>query len=159
VLAVYLLSDVVRRPNIFPNSPQDELARALESAGKLLILQSQMTRVLGNLPGCHPTEIFAARLRNRALIVGSQLPELAGTDQSEDPGNETVEGQLPRTFEEWSSAQQADVEFEAMLDAVEENALKQDLWICAPVDSNPTIIVPPSFQELLVRDTHQRMFH
>ncbi len=73
VLAIYLLSDVpfvlllpvdlldaVRRPNVFPNLPQEELARALERAGKLLILQSQMTWVLGNLPGCQPTEIFAA---------------------------------------------------------------------------------------------------
>jgi hypothetical protein len=77
ILAVYLLSEVpfalllpvdlldtVRRPNIFPDSPQVELAQSLERAGKLLILQSQMTWVLGNLPGNHaPIEIFAARLR------------------------------------------------------------------------------------------------
>jgi hypothetical protein len=173
VLAVYLLSevpfalllpvdllDVVRRPNIFPNSPQEELARALERAGKLLILQSQMTWVLGNLPGCHPTEIFAARLKTRAPTVGPLPPGSVVTDQPEDPGSRTVAGQLPQTLEEWASAQQEDSEFAEMLDAVEEKkSLKQDLWICAPASSNPTIIVPPSCQELLVRDTHQRMFH
>jgi hypothetical protein len=186
VLAVYLLSDVpfalmlpvdlldvVRRPNIFPNSPQEELARALERAGKLLILQSQMTWVLGNLPGCHPTEIFAARLRTRSPVVGPVLPQPVATDQSDDPrmgiddqrmGTDdqrmgTAEGQLPRTLEEWASAQQDDSEFAEMLEAVEDKALKQDLWICAPAISNPTIIVPPSCQKLLVRDTHQRMFH
>jgi hypothetical protein len=46
-----------------------------------------------------------------------------------------------------------------MLADITEKALKQDLWICAPANANPTIIVPPSCQELLVRDTHQRMFH
>ncbi len=113
VLAVYLLSDVpfalllpvdlldvVRRPNIFLNSPQEELARALERAGKLLILKSQMTWVLGNLPGCHPTEIFAARLRTRSPAFGLLPPDPVVTDQSEDPESGPIAGQLPRTLEE-----------------------------------------------------------
>jgi transposase InsO family protein len=173
VLAVYLLSDVpfalllpvdlldvVRRPNIFPDSPQEDLARALERSGKLLILQSQMTWVLGNLPGCNPTEIFAARLRTRAPAVGSILPEpVVVADQSKDPEGGLAAGQLPRTLEEWATAQQDDGAFAEMLDAVEERALKHDLWIRAPASSNPIIIVPPSCQELLVRDTHHKMFH
>ncbi len=171
ILAIYLLSDVpfalllpvdlldtVRRRNIFPDSPKKELSLSLERAGKLLILQSHMTWVLGNLPGNHaPTEIFAARLRTLAPVTGPLLPSLDAQSQLGEA--ETVEGQLPRTLEAWANAQKSDAAFESLLDGIQDKAVKQDLWICAPADANPTIIVPPSCQELLVRAIHQRMFH
>ncbi len=66
---------------------------------------------------------------------------------------------MPRTLEAWIQAQRTDEDFEGMLQEVEDRALQHDLWIRAPVNENPTIIVPLSYQELLVRDTHQRMSH
>jgi hypothetical protein len=73
VLAVYLLSsvpfalllpvdllDMARRPAIFPESPHYDIARKLAAAGKVVILQAQMAWVIGNLPACTPTEVFAA---------------------------------------------------------------------------------------------------
>ncbi len=77
-----------------------------------------MTWVLGNLPGCHPTEIFAARLRTRAPAVGLVLPEPVVADQAQDPESGPAAGRLPRTLEEWAAAQQEDGEFAEMLDAV-----------------------------------------
>jgi hypothetical protein len=44
------LLDVSRRPGNFPDLPYEEIARKLETAGKLLILEAQMTWVIGNLP-------------------------------------------------------------------------------------------------------------
>jgi hypothetical protein len=46
-----------------------------------------------------------------------------------------------------------------MLEGIEDKALKQELWVQAPANSTPTIIVPPTCQQLLVRDSHARMFH
>ncbi len=46
-----------------------------------------------------------------------------------------------------------------MLELIEHKAMKNDLWIIAPPDTTPSIIVPLSCQELLVRDSHERMFH
>ncbi len=87
ILAIYLLSDVpfalllpvdlldvARRPGIFPDAPYDEIARRLETAGKLVLLEAQMVWVLGNLPGCRPTEIFSAYLRTPAPITGFERP-------------------------------------------------------------------------------------
>ncbi len=70
-----------------------------------------------------------------------------------------VDGAVPRTLESWIHAQQADESFPVMLDAIKDNAQRQGLWIHAAVNSNPTIIVPSTCQEILVRDTHERMFH
>jgi hypothetical protein len=70
-----------------------------------------------------------------------------------------VEGAVPRTLEAWIRAQQADDGFPAMLEQIEDKAIKQELWIRAPADSTPTIIVPLTCQELLVRDSRERIFH
>jgi hypothetical protein len=37
--------------------------------------------------------------------------------------------------------------------------VKQDLHIYAPSGTSPTIIVPRTCHELLIRDAHERMFH
>jgi hypothetical protein len=173
ILAVYLLSEVpfalllpvdlldeVRRPGIiFPKSPHQLLARKLEATGKLLILQAQMTWVIGNLPGCNPTEIFVAELRTPAPITGYQR---LGANQLEvvEDELEIVEGSVPRTLEAWAHAQKTDEGLPLLLEQIDDKAQRSDLWISAPPNSNPTIIVPASFcQELLVRDAHSRAFH
>ena len=72
---------------------------------------------------------------------------------------EEVKGDVPRTLEAWIRAQQADEDFPAMLEDIEHKALKYDMWIHDPPDSTPSIIVSLTCQELLVRDSHERMFH
>jgi hypothetical protein len=171
VLAWYLLSavpfvlllpvdlvDMARRPGIFPDAPHEEISNRLEAAGKLVILQAQMTWVLGNVPACRPVEIFANQLRTPAPITGFQKP-MPGASGPVVDDVEFVEGTVPRTLEAWVHGQTSDQDFTAMLDDVEDKALKQDLWIRATPHDNPTIIVPRSYQEILVRDTHHRMFH
>ena len=171
VLAIYLLGDVpfalllpvdlldmARRPGIFPDAPHAKIAERLEIAGKLVLLQCQMTWVFGNLPGCRPAEIFSAQLRTPAPITGFRYPVL-NTPGGVEEDLEVVEGAVPRTLEAWIHAQQNDDDFEALLQDIEDKATKNDMWIKAPADDNPTIIVPLTCQELLVRDTHQRMFH
>jgi len=171
ILAVYLLSDVpfalllpvdlldqTRRPGIFADARIEEIARRLEIAGRIVPLKAQMIWVIGNLPGCRPTEIFSNHLRTPAPVTGFRYatPRRPGSvsDDLED-----VEGDVPRTLEAWIRAQQADEDFPAMLEEIEDKAFKNDLWIRAPPDSTPSIIVPLTCQELLVRDVHERMFH
>jgi hypothetical protein len=72
---------------------------------------------------------------------------------------EVVEGAVPRTLEAWVHAQQKDETFESLLHEIDDKAIRQDLWIHAPPNEHPTIIVPFTCQELLVRDTHERMSH
>ncbi len=60
-------------------------------------------------------------------------------------------GAYPRGTEDGS--------FEDLLKTVEDNAIKNELWIQAAPGWTPTIIVPRSCQELLIRDTHSRMHH
>jgi hypothetical protein len=163
ILAVYLLSNVpfalllpvdlldqTRRPGIFADARIEEVARRLETAGKIVLLEAQMVWVIGNLPGCRPTEIFSNHLRTPAPITGviQPLPGAPGavSDEAED-----AEGEVPRTLEAWIRAQLADEDFPAMLEGIEDKAFKNDLWIRSPTDSTPSIIVPLTCQELASR--------
>jgi transposase InsO family protein len=171
ILAVYLLSDVpfvlllpvdlldqTRRPGIFSDARVDEIARRLEIAGKIVLLEAQMVWVIGNLPGCRPVEIFTNHLRTPAPITGFRATTPRKPGAVEDD-LEHVEGAVPRTLEAWIHAQQMDEDFPDMLESVEHKAMQNDLWIIAPPDTTPSIIVPLTCRELLVRDTHERMFH
>ncbi len=83
VLARYLLSDVpfpllmpvdllamASAPNVFRQSPHEEIAARFAKAGKVTILATQMTWVLGNMDDCHPIEIFSNTLRTPAPVTG-----------------------------------------------------------------------------------------
>jgi hypothetical protein len=142
-------------PNVFPQAPHDDVAARFAKADKLTILATQMTWVLGNLTDCHPVEIFSASLRTPAPVTA-----LKPADRDNVPEEaEDVEGALPRTLEAWIAAQWADSTFVDLLDTIDEKALKNDLWIHAPALQTPSIIVPHTFHEALIRDTHERMFH
>jgi hypothetical protein len=117
-----------------------------------------MTWVFGNLLKCRPAEIFAAQLQTPAPITGFRYLVMTATAGVE-PDLEVVESLVPRTLEAWVYAQQKDEHFEALLQEIDDRATRQDLWIRAPATEHSTIIVPLTCQELLVRDTHQRMFH
>jgi hypothetical protein len=151
------LLDVARRPDIYPDAPHLDIAQRFGEAGKLTILEAQMTWVIGNLPACRPIKTFAMRLRTPAPLTSAE-PPAAGTPESAETPDE-VEGSVPRTLEAWVQAQQGCSELETMLDMIDMKAIRQDLWIHAPPDSSPTIIVPKPYQELLTRDVHERMFH
>jgi hypothetical protein len=164
-LARYLLSPVpfamlvpvdlllyASAPNIFPLAPHEEIAARLAKAGKITILATQMTWVFGNLADCTSVEIFSASLRTPAPITA--LNPLNAPDVSDD-----IDGALPRTIEAWIGAQKADTNFEALLDTIDNKAVRDGLWIHAPPLQTPTIIVPQTCQEALIRDTHTRMFH
>ncbi len=175
-LARYLLSDtpfallapvdllaMASAPNLFRNSPHVEIAAKFAAAGKITILATQMTWVIGNMEDCHPIEMFANSLRTPAPVTSFQtrlLPEggLQRDSLHEDILDE-VDGTVPRTLEAWTRAQQLDEAFPDLLQKVENNALMNDLWIQALPGRTPTIIVPRSCQELLIRDTHARMHH
>jgi hypothetical protein len=111
-----------------------------------------MVWVIGNLPGCCPVEIFSNHPRTPAPITGFRRPAV-------EDDLEHVEGAVPRTLEAWIHAQKLDEDFPAMLEQIEHKALKNDLWILSPPESTPSIIVPLTCQELLVRDSHERLFH
>jgi hypothetical protein len=121
-----------------------------------------MVWLIGNVAGCCPVEVFAAQLRTPAPLTGFAQPNAVNpgynpTGLHEDL--EEAEGTVPRTLEAWIRAQIADPEFPELLEKVKARAQRQDLWINAPPAQSPTIVVPPSCVDLLVRDTHDRMFH
>jgi hypothetical protein len=176
-LARYLLSSVpfallmpvdllamAAAPNVFPRSPHNEIAARFTKTGKVTILATQMTWVLGNMEDCHPVEIFSNTLRTPAPVT--RFGYLA---QSDEAGNtrailpdhelDEVEGTVPRTLEAWVRAQKLDLEFDEVLKFVGDRALRWELWIQATPGQAPTIIAPKTCQELLVWDTHARMHH
>ena len=170
-VALYSLSDVpfalllpidllaqARQPDLFPGCPHEQVTGRLASAGKITILDAQMVWVVGNVAGCCPVEIFSATLRTPAPLTGFVRPAPG------QPGGvledlEDAEGTVPRTLEAWMRAQQEDPDFPTLLESMEHKAQKQSLWINAPPNQPPTIIVPITCCELLVRDAHERMFH
>ncbi len=79
-LARYLLSPVpfamlvpvdlllqASAPNVFLLAPHHEIAARFAKAGKLTILATRVSWLLGNLSDCHPVEIFSASLRTSAI--------------------------------------------------------------------------------------------
>jgi hypothetical protein len=128
-LARYLLSPVpfamlapadlllyASAPNIFPLAPHKEIAARLTKAGKITILATQMTWVLGNLADCTPVEIFSASLSTPAPITA--LSPLDAPDVSAAQDTDDIDGALPRTVEAWIRAQKADANFDALLDTI-----------------------------------------
>ncbi len=90
-LARYLLSSVpfalmmpidllamAYAPNVFRQSPHQDIEARFHSAGKLTILATQMVWVLGNIEDCHPVEIFASSLRTPAPVTGFGYRQLPG---------------------------------------------------------------------------------
>jgi hypothetical protein len=66
---------------------------------------------------------------------------------------------VPATLEDWISAQNNDADFAAFFKSLPGAAVRSGLHIFAPDDSPPKILVPESKRELLVRRTHEAMFH
>jgi transposase InsO family protein len=150
-------------PELYKMSPHEEIEARFAKAGKITILATQMTWVIGNLEDCHPIEIFSSTLRTPAPVTGfgeRRLPD-GGVERAilDDDALDEVEGTVPRTLEAWVRAQKLDAGFDEMVRTMEDCALRNELWIQALPGRTPTIVVPSSCQELLVRDTHARLHH
>ena len=142
MLARYLLSSIpfailvpvdllalASAPNIFRQAPHEEVARRFAKAGKITILVTQMTLVLGNLEDCAPVEMFAASLRTPAPITGFGHADAPNADGefprailSPDDLDE-IKGTVLRTLESCVRAQKADPEFEDLLAKVEDKTV------------------------------------
>jgi hypothetical protein len=153
-------------PNIFRQAPHADIAARFAKAGKITILATQMTWVLGNLEDCAPVEMFAASLRTPAPVTGfghAAQPNPNGDGSTRailSPADlDEIEGTVARTLESWVRAQKTDDHFDDLLGQVEDKALKNELWLHAAPGRVPTIIVLATCQEPLIRDTRARMFH
>ena len=155
-LALYLLSDVpfavllpvdlatqINRPNLYPNAPTARITAAFATAGKITLLHPQMIWIMGNFPNHAPIETFSSQLCTPA--------PLATGDTFDDP--------MPQTLEDWTTAQQADPEMPAFVEATRHAAVRDGLHILALPDQPPRIMVPPSVREALTRTVHKAKFH
>jgi hypothetical protein len=111
------------------------LKQRFEAAGKLTILSTQLTWVIGNLSESCRIEMFAGTLATRAPITGD--------DPSEEPGD-TFDVAVPRTMEEWLEAQIGDEGFESTIAGYDSKAIarRDGVWVYAPEGAMPRIIVP-----------------
>jgi hypothetical protein len=141
-------------PNIFKQAPHDEIATRLVKAGKITILVTQMTWVIGNMADCATIEMFANSLITPAPVTGFGYAETGANEQGErailaSEDVEEVAGTVPRTLESWVRAQTADEAFEMLLQSIEHKALQNGLWIYAPPSLPQPSLSPSSAKSLL----------
>ncbi len=138
---------------IFAGAQPAVLKQKFKAAGKLTILTTQLTWVMGNISESRRIEImFAETMATRAAITG--------TDPNKAQGD-TFEITVPRTMEEWLEAQISDPDFEFTIAGYSSRdiARRNGVWVHAPDGAMPRIIVPGQQQEALIRFTHEKMFH
>jgi hypothetical protein len=163
-LALYMVSTIpfaILIPNdllteafavrIFPGADTIQLKAAFDAAGKIQILSTQMTWVIGNIPEYNRLEMFAQSLRTLAPITGSRIIPTCDSDTFDSP--------VPTTLEEWIREQKRDPLYENALAAMPDTAFRYGLYLYAPDGAAPRILVPPQTREALVRFTHEQMFH
>jgi hypothetical protein len=105
-LALYLASSIpfaILIPNdllaetyasrIYPEADTTLLETRFEAAGKIQILSTQMTWVIGNVPEYNRIEMFTQSLRTAAPLTGRPNPVIDAT--------ETFTSPMPTTLEEW----------------------------------------------------------
>jgi transposase InsO family protein len=181
-LALYLLSKVpfalllpvdlasqAYSPGLYFGSPHEEIEAAFRKAGKLTLLSPQMIWVIGNVPECAPVETFSAELRTPAplmdLFALATTPNTAASVPStSDPSSSSAADDsfvtdVPQTLEAWAEAQAADPDFDDFVAKIKDVAIRNELYIHAPPDRPPRILVPPSVQTPLIRHTHIKMWH
>ena len=106
-----------------------------------------MTWVMGNIPEFDRIEMFSQTLRT----------PMTGVEANES--SSTFESPIPTTIEEWIKEQNRDSVFRGSLAALPDVADRNGLYLYAPDDESPRIMVPPQTREALVRFTHEQMFH
>ena len=134
-------------PGIFAEAPHSKLLDLFTRSGKITILASQMTWVIGNIAGCCPVETFASAPSTPIPSPGSSSDADTFTDAT------------PQTIEGWIDAQTSDPDFTTFIAGLEHVAVRDNLHLHAPPNEIPKILVPPSVREPLIRSVHVRMFH
>jgi hypothetical protein len=132
---------------VYPDADPAALRLRFNAAGKVQILTTQMTWVIGNIPEFDRIEMFSQTLRT----------PLSGIEPHE--GSSTFDSPIPTTIEEWIKEQNRDAVFRGTLATIPEVANRNGLYLYAPDDEPPRILVPPQTRESLVRFTHEQMFH
>ncbi len=125
---------------IFLGANPVTLREQFQAAGKLQILATQMTWVVGNMPEYRSLEMFSQRLRTPAPITGVQDIGLAST--FEDP--------VPHVVEDWIHEQARDPDFIKSLESMENVACRNGLYLYAPDGQTPKILVPKVAREPLI---------
>jgi hypothetical protein len=110
-----------------------------------------MTWVIGNIPTYTAIEMFSQHLRTEAPITGITAPDSESSNTFDEP--------VPTSVEEWIVEQQRDLDFLRSLDDLPHVACRDGLYLYAPDNASPRILVPPRTREALIRFTHHRMFH
>ncbi len=168
-LALYLMSTLpfaVLVPNnllsesfadkIYPEANAAAIKLRFQAAGKLQILVTQMTWVVGNIPQYTAIKIFTQTLRTIVPITGPAAQD--PPDQSSDATN-TFDEPVPTLVEDWIAEQTSNADFLKSLEALPDIACRDGLYLYAPDHHPPRILVPPQTREPLIRFTHARMFH
>jgi hypothetical protein len=96
--------------------------------------------------------MFSQTLTTAAPITGI----VGDANQSSD---NTFDEPVPITVEDWMIEQRRDPSFLKDLETIPDIACRDGLYLHAPDEQPPRIIVPPQTQEALIRFTHERMFH
>jgi hypothetical protein len=134
-------------PRIYPDADSTQLKTRFEAAGKIQILSTQMTWVIGNVPEYNRIEMFTQSLRTTAPLTGRSNPV---TNTSE-----TFTSPIPTTLEDWIAEQQGDDVFKQSLSTMSTVACHNGLYLFAPDDAPPRIFVPPQTHEPLIRFVHE----
>jgi hypothetical protein len=154
-LLVYLMSSVpfaILVPNdlfsesfadkIYPEANAAAIKLRFQAAGKLQILVTQMTWVIGNIPTYSAIEMFSQQLRTEAPITGI----IAAYSESSSTFGEPV----PTSVEEWIVEQQRDLDFFKSLDNLPHVACRDGLYLYAPDNVSPRILVPCLYTECVI---------
>ena len=133
-LALYLMSSVpfaILIPNdllsesfadkIYPEANAAAIKLRFQAAGKLQILVTQMTWVVGNIPTYTAIEMFSQHLRTDAPITGVIAPNPESSSTFDEP--------VPTSVEEWIVEQQRDLEFLRSLDTLPHIACRDGLYL------------------------------
>jgi hypothetical protein len=150
-LAFYLLSPTtfaILVPNdllvesfaakIFPGADSEDLQARFQAAGKVQILVTQMTWVIGNVPEYKSIEMFAQSLRTLAPLTGisGEIPNTSSI--VEDTFNESI----PTSVDEWIEEQMKDTDFLRSLNSIPGVACRDGLYLYALDNVSPRIFDP-----------------
>ncbi len=156
--AVLVPSDLLSESfaaKIFPGADVVDLKNRFKAAGKVQILVTQMTWVIGNVPQYTAIEMFSQHLQTSAPLTGTpaDIPNTSSTS------GDTFEEPVPTSIEEWIQEQTKDTDFLRSMDSIPGVACRDGLYLYAPDNVPPRIFVPPATRESLIRFTHTKIFH
>ncbi len=137
---------------IVPDADITQLKATFDAAGKIQILPTQMTWVIGNIPEYNRLEMFAQSLR-------TPLPSPEAGSLRQTLISDASDSTVSTTIEEWIREQKRDPLYENALAALPGTAFHHGLYLYAPNNAPPRILVPPQTREALIRFTHEQMFH